>query len=218
MKKFAALALLGGLGLAVQAEDTNWVGISAGLTLGASRHTSSWTGTTLDKDRPSGDASKTGLLPGIQVGYDWRKGKTVLGVELSHEFGTSSKEATVGSSSAYPIRRTDQLKSLSSLTFRWGLPQGANLYYVRGGVGFIRAEHTFLPTMSSEDSFTATNKKGGLLLGVGFERRVADDLAFRAEYMHFQGGSESYTWAGNGQTYAAKERLDTLKVGLNWRF
>jgi len=217
MKKIAALALLGGLGLVVRAEESIWTGPSAGVTLGAVRHTASWAGNSSDGDRPSGNTLNTGFLPGVHLGYDWLRGTTVMGVELSHAFGTSTKDSTTGSS-AYPVQRADRLKSLSGLTFRWGLPQGDNLYYVRGGVGLVRADHTFTPTQAAQDAFTASNQKGGLLLGIGFERRIADSLAFRAEYTRFQGASESYTWASTGQTYRTQEKLDIFKAGLSWRF
>lgn len=218
MKKLAALAVLATLSFAVRAEGPDWTGFSGGVTLGAVRHTSSFTGNSYDTDRRSADTNTTGILPGLLVGYDWKQDTTILGLELSHEFGVSKKDSSAGSDPAYPIQRTDRLKSLSSLTLRWGLPRGENLYYVRGGVGFVRAEHAFQPTLSSDDDFTATNRKMGALLGIGFERRVADSLFFRAEYIHFQGGSETFTWSANSQPYKTKEKLDTLKVGLSYRF
>jgi len=211
---FAALACCC---LGVHGEAPDWTGLRGGVSVGAAEHQSGWTSIE-GFDPPTGSTNHLSLLSGVQVGYAVAQGSTILGVELSHEFGFSAKETQVGSR-LYPFTRKDKLQGMTNLTLRWGLPKGNNLYFASVGVGLVNASHTFTPVYAASDAFTAKNHKVGAVLGVGFERQLNEDFSLRTELLHFEGPKSSYTnpWASD-ETYQTKERVDTVRVGLSYRF
>jgi outer membrane immunogenic protein len=139
----------------------------------------------------------SGGLAGGQVGFLYRTGQTILGLEAGFDW-TNVQGARSFGPTAYPV-------AVPPATFRWnnqGRQEGlftvlgrvgfnaGNWYpYVTGGVAVTQLQYrstytdSFYPSVLTS-SFT--KEVGGGAVGVGVEVRLADHWMLRGEYLYMQ--------------------------------
>jgi len=217
MKKLQVIAALGLVASAAQAQSTtSWTGSHAGLTLGRSAYTSSWTDVDGYRNGATLDASRQQLQTAFNLGYDYQAGVTVFGLEYDR---TLSAEKVGSAFYSGAVQRTDKLDHLATLRLRAGLAYGNALVYLTGGLGQAEAEHTWTDNSASGAQSWSTfgNKTRGIVTGLGLETRLDTNYAFRLEYLNFHSGTASGTNAKQ-YTMQVTDSLSTIRIGLSYYF
>ena len=237
-----ALALVAGLPAGAAAQEQapfDWSGFYAGVHAGAGLGLA-------DVEDPFGasifgDTVRTpGFLGGIQAGYNWQLGATVLGLEadasLADMIGTDTCFAYSGFYvSSYCKARVDGLGTLAG-RLGWALPgDGRTLVYGKGGLAWERERVTALP---NDIPLTSSTRASGLLwgwvLGGGVERALNRHWSFKTEYDFLSFGQGFSTPASVFQPTPSPSRDDVIgvpstatriaqdvqqvEIGLNYRF
>jgi outer membrane immunogenic protein len=184
----------------------------------------------------------SGAIFGGQVGCDYQfSGNWVIGIGASFSAtdinGTASDKAMDNALEAEVSNNDNTLKVkndwLATVTGRLGyagwLPD--TLVYVRGGAAWMHAKYDF--TRAADEVASEGPNSGlfetthlGWTLGGGWEWRFAQNWTAFVEYTHYWFNSKTLISAvivpdsGPNQVYNmnVKPSLDTVKVGVNWRF
>src|SRR5690606_10784453 len=103
------------------------------------------------------------------------------------------------------------INSFASVRARLGLAIDRAMPYVTAGYGWADVDARLLGI--GEDSKT----HDGWVYGGGVELALRPDLSIRGEYLHYDLGSEDYTYGGLGP-FRADLDFQTVRVGVNYRF
>ncbi len=194
------------------------------------------------------DGDETSGVLGFAVGANVQSGRFVNGVEAGINFLNSDAEVSVSNDGPFPpvgpafatvetqtSYRTD-IDSLAAVRWRGGVASGRNLYYVSAGVaaGHVRNEYGFgvpdlpppFPSPYSAPTASEDGLRWGYVLGIGFERRVAENTSLRAELVHFDLANVSVTGRdldtpGFGQEsieYEFENRGTMAMLGVSFSF
>ena len=201
----------------------SWAGFYIGANVGIASARSSiaddpsttfpWLGTPID-------ANKTGVIGGLQAGYNWQFTNLVLGLEGDISFASLNRSANsvlFGGADVYNAR----LNALGTLRGRVGWAFDRVLVYGTGGVAFASLKNE-LTDPPSVIGFTASpgSNVTGWTVGGGFEYAFTDHWTAKAEYLHvgFPTRTAHDTGVGLGYVFAFKDSLDIGRVGINYKF
>jgi len=177
----------------------------------------------------------SGLIAGIQIGYNFRNSNLVYGVEADLGYlDLSGKKSADLPNSSYiddnphndtPNNDINGTYSLSGgfygdLTGRLGYVADRTLLYLKGGAAFLKTDfdshyvganctttHTCSGTANpSIFDFSNSETLFGWTLGVGVEYALSSSLSLKLEYQHFDFGSGSFDYEG---TYKFKGNLQS---------
>jgi outer membrane immunogenic protein len=165
---------------------------------------------------------KSGVIGGIQAGYNWQLGSFLAGVEA--DIQSMSLKGTATTNSFYPLFPAGLFSVSSSVSTNWlatvrgrvGLTQGGWLFYVTGGAAFsdLKATWAFADNCgavagcngpgapNASEAATASSTKVGWTAGAGVEAKFYDRWSWKAEYLHVDLGSVSATGFINPATLA----------------
>jgi outer membrane immunogenic protein len=161
--------------------------------------------------------STDGVFGGGTLGYNFQRGAFVFGVE--GDLGGMN----ISQKKADPLGGTeiDFLNSglYGDVTGRLGYSWGPALLYAKGGFAFYDGE---AKTTTAIPGFTVGNTSTftGWTLGGGVEYKINPAWSLKAEYLHFDFGSERATLTSGAGVFGYKNELtvDTAKVGINYYF
>lgn len=214
------LVAIGMSGAVAQAQAPTWSGFKAGLTLGATNYTSTWTDTNYDWYGGSLSYSKRKITPSIHLGWDFQSASLVYGVELDHSFNSAKKDVIYDTSagSSPRVYKNDELKSVTTLRGRLGLATGNALFYATAGLAKVQADHTWTEVGDPTDSWpTFSNSHTGFVYGFGVEHRLNQLMSLRAEYQHVN-VPETKSTNINGYTMEVGENVSTFAFGASFHF
>lgn len=131
----------------------DWSGFYAGANIGYG-----------DFDAKGGDTSLSGngAIGGVQAGYRWDFGDTVLGAELAYSGSNISDDAAAA-----------KLKNKTDLKLQLGYDMGQSLIYATAG--YSRAKGTVAGVDYSDDGYVA---------GIGYDYAINDNWLVGAEYLY----------------------------------
>ena len=183
----------------------------------------------------------TGVLGGVQVGYNWQIPHTafVVGVEADASAMGSAGSVTCLASSPYLIPANCRVMpdAMGSMTARLGYatgPHGRNLFYVKGGLAWLDDRVDMTTTGLVSPVMTAFDRlRWGWIVGAGIDRALTPDWSLRLEYDYAKFGdlgmnsplsfaqtlpplNSSYV-ATPGGTAGMSQNMQTVKVGLNYK-
>lgn len=211
----------------------DWTGFYAGGHIGAGQ---------ADVDtrfNPEFDYSTdTGLLGGVQAGYNVQQGNFVFGIEAELGYmdlsGSDESEGgseirpsagEVGSEIALPPGTSSasiETGAYGSLTGRAGYAIDNVLLYGKGGIAAARVEvAATLRTGSGSGSGSAKETMTGWTVGGGVEYGVSQDFTVKAEYMYMDLGDISHDLEVGGTPVGSATHdvtAHTFKIGANYRF
>lgn len=198
--------------IGVQAPET-WTGVYAGVHLGAVWHRN---GTSIfgsggndegpwdsSANGPIGNARGNGFIGGVQIGYNFQKGNTLLGLEasLSRLTGMATKRDDllngVGAGNIIESR-IDWLATFRGRVGWLALPD--TLLYFTGGLAVGNVKNAASPSGLNNGGFTTATMSAvrvGYVVGAGLERRLNRDWSIGVEGLYVDLGSSSAPWAGN---------------------
>ncbi|MHB2167047.1 outer membrane protein [Alsobacter sp. R-9] len=148
----------------------------------------------------AGGVDTSGLIGGVQGGYNFQFDKIVAGVEADFTFsGISDTTLTAKAANDW----------LGSLRARAGYSFGNIMPYVTVGFGFADVNYT---TLWGKTSDTVT----GWTYGAGAEMMVMPNVSIRAEYLRYELGSS--TFPGSAGPVSVDSHVNVLRAGASYKF
>jgi outer membrane immunogenic protein len=217
----------------VAAVPYSWSGCYVGAHAGSGWGTADFYDPFGDFTAAAGDTLRTrtqGALAGGQAGCNYQVASNwVVGIEGDISWANIKGDATGPDLLFGGKNLSSKTDALASVTGRVGYTFDRLMFYGKGGGAWARDrynEHT--PPVSfaqivniPANDLSATTDRFGWTLGVGVEWAFADKWSAKAEYDHYDFGSRSVNLidgTGGITTTAVKQRIDTVKVGINYRF
>ncbi|MFG1418970.1 outer membrane beta-barrel protein [Xanthobacter sp. V0B-10] len=215
-----------GPALAVPGRD--WSGFYLGLHAGGAWGRDEWTSGTgfLLADTAGGSfpgsGSAMGLIGGAQLGYNYQVGPWVAGLDVSASAANLNSYAKcISGNLGWPESHGCQngIDRLGSITGRLGQSWGDLLFYGKAGAAWASGMSTVFPTHNLR-RFTDSGTRWGWMLGSGVEYALTRSFSAFIEYDYYDFGTQDLTLSGSGKSASAsfKQRLDVVRMGLNYRF
>jgi outer membrane immunogenic protein len=178
----------------------------------------------------------SGFTGGVEAGYNWQMGATVVGVEADFQAFHLSGSAT--GTGVYPccapatftVNSQAQTDWLFTARPRLGFANNNWLFYVTGGLALtnLKGNFTFTDTFATAaESGSVSSTKVGWTIGGGVEAGLGGGWSLKAEYLYVDFGSVSTTstnliagtaWPMNPFTHSTDLKANIARVGLNYRF
>jgi outer membrane immunogenic protein len=177
--------------------------------------------------------SRSGVLGGGQVGYNWQTGWAVLGVQ-----GDITGMNVNGTTPCLVVLScTGKSDWMATLTGRFGgVVADRTLVYVKGGAAWMHTDHKLalpgaiaaLAPAGFPTSFSNSETSLGWLLGLGAEYAFSPNWSAFIEYDYIEFNKKSVS--NDFSTFAAlpagslvvntdiKNKLSIAKVGINYKF
>jgi opacity protein-like surface antigen len=219
-KTLIALLAAGAFAASAQAQAPTWSGFKAGITLGASDYTNTWTDTSYFWYGGSLSYSKRQLAPAIHVGWDNQADSIVYGIELDHSFNSAKTDRVYSTSPGNPpeFLKADELKSVTTLRGRMGVALDSTLVYATAGVAKVKADHSLIRTSTPADDFNSfSNDHTGFAYGFGIEHRLNQMFSLRAEYQHVN-IPEASAYNANNYKIEVGDEVSTFNFGASFHF
>ena len=168
----------------------------------------------------------TGLLGGLQLGYNFQTGALVYGVETDISFSTAKKTIT-GPIPFQGIWTAETGSRVFGTTrLRLGYAFDRSLLYVTGGVAYADMRNRFQACTPGFCGLTVpfTNSTGwraGYTVGGGWEYAIARNWSLKAEALHYGLGTKRIVATdGTNSGYGLTDRMTgwVARAGLNYLF
>jgi outer membrane immunogenic protein len=170
----------------------------------------------------SGSTNASGVIGGGQIGFnytfapDW-----VLGIEA--DVSGSDLHSTAIGAPAFGQRDND-INAFGTVRGRLGYASNSWLFYGTGG--FAWADESLTRTQlvgaingASPGTVEKASAFGtGWAAGVGIEWGFAPNWSARAEYLHLDFGTDSFSFPLAGQRVDANATIDAGRFGVNYKF
>jgi outer membrane immunogenic protein len=195
----------------------SWTGIYVGTHAGVSGSDVSFAFTNFGTEA---DHRGYGLVGGLQAGYNLQFSGLVVGVEADVAWGNVHGESRCPNAS---FRCGHDVDMLASLRARAGvLLAPSMLVFLTGGAAWADAGYEVRNVTTGLLAAPAlSHTQNGSVFGGGVEVRITDNLSLKGEYLRFNLRDESVPNGTLVQTTGPVHldlQIETVKVGLNWRF
>jgi outer membrane immunogenic protein len=168
--------------------------------------------------------SPSGAFAGATAGFNFQNGNFVTGIEGDIGYMGLAGLGMIGSSHAtYHQDLMLTGGAYGDLTARFGWTSGQTLLYGKGGVAFFAGRASQTTTFPGYET-TPTGTFTGWTAGFGVEKKIADRITVKLEYLHFDFGSRQAsqltindppTPAGYIFYNSNALKADSVKVGFN---
>lgn len=178
-------------------------------------------------------AKHEGGFGGGQVGYNWQMTKWLFGLETDIQgasIGQTSTTVFPGGGGTVPSVSTgrDHLDWFGTFRGRVGVTANNVLFYGTGGFAYggvsSSVTNVYAPTTAGNFAGNSSSTRVGWVAGAGIEWGFAPNWSLKGEYLHIDLGSSNTTmfdpvsFPGAFATYRFHHELDTVRVGVNYRF
>lgn len=208
-----ALLAVAAFSASANAANQNWAGPYVGASVGAA----SLTGNA-NNYYGEIDSTTTNAVVGLNAGYNWQVGSAVIGVEADIN-GGDLETINPDSYGGY-YRQEAKWNWFSTIRGRAGMTVGNTMLYVTGGVAIVDTDYKYCyysDCSSTGDNAKSSGTETGLTYGVGMEMAMNEKLSLKAEYLRVQLDS-TRTQRVNGDPADFESSMDTMRVGVNWKF
>lgn len=168
-----------------------------------------------DTEEPDdqGSYNVDGFLGGLEAGANWQSDRLVLGVEGDFSFTGMEGDGLIDGDD--PMA-TD-IDYLATLTGRLGFAANQALFYVEGGGAWVGEDHAF-GSIANGDYDTASGNRWGWVVGAGVEYALNDKWSAKIEYNYMDFGSHNVRFSDAGEDVTVDQQIQTVKLGVNFRF
>lgn len=166
-----------------------------------------------------GTLNLDGFIGGGQVGANWQRNNWMFGVEADVQFADVSDSDTTIINGREFDAKTD-VDWIGTMRLRSGFALDKLLIYGTGGLALGGVDYNVRPlddlsgTVKSQDNYTAT----GWTAGVGAEWGLSERTSAKVEYLYYDLGSEDSDIAGAGTRLKITPTLQSVRVGIDFRF
>jgi outer membrane immunogenic protein len=189
---------------------TQWDGFYIGTQVGYAFGRSSQADVMSADD---GSYTVKGGLIGATAGYNKSFNSVVLGVEGDAAFVDGNGSSASCSASSPHVCGTD-VRSFETLRVRAGLPFGATLPYLTGGIAVASVK----AYDNSDPSYVGSQTKTGWTIGGGVEQKLMNNWSVKAEYLYADLGKTSYFNVNGNVPEDVSLRQNILRIGVNYAF
>jgi opacity protein-like surface antigen len=190
----------------------NWTGPYIGAYVGSTWGDESWTYLTGAPARLSPDFA--GYLIGGQAGYNIQFGRWVAGIEA--DYGGTNAHGGISCPNVTQFTCTADVDSLGVLAGRLGITWGRALFYAKGGWAFGQVTAGARSNANPPGIGTQTDKwANGWAIGGGMEFALTDRWSAKAEYLHYDLGSDTYQVSSVPEFVKADTQGDVVRIGVN---
>jgi outer membrane immunogenic protein len=180
----------------------------------------------------SGRLSGSGFIGGVQAGYNYQVNSWVWGVEADIDAMNIRRSNLIdlsGLGAAFvagnTLTQTFKSDWMSTVRGRVGYAAGSWLVYATGGLAIANVQASDFEHFAAADvNGSGSSVRTGWAVGAGLEYAFNRNWSVKGEYLHADLGSIAYQ-AGPPAAFPAsfsqdssRFRLDTVRVGLNYRF
>ncbi|MFT3673492.1 outer membrane protein [Aestuariivirga sp.] len=166
--------------------------------------------------------SADGFTGGIQAGWNQQFNSIVLGLELEGGWlGANGSDVGFGSSDTFS---SVDAGLYGTAALRAGFAVDRALFFVKGGgaLADINAEVNDSDPGGNMIHASDSGAELGWTLGGGVEFAISDTVTAKLEYAHYRFNDISVSGDGiivpGTVKWSSDVDIDTVKVGLNWRF
>lgn len=189
------------------ASTHDWSGLYLGAHVGGGGSQVDWA----YSNGLTADHNGSGVLGGVQVGYNIQSGNVVYGIEAD----ISAANIDGGTSCPNPnFSCESNVKMLGSLRGRVGFAMDKLLIYGTGGLGYGTIDISTTSDVVVLGTSGTVRTKAGWTLGAGLEYALDDHWSLKGEYKYFDFGKAKYTI----DDVDAKIKIHTGVIGLNYKF
>jgi outer membrane immunogenic protein len=189
-----------------------WTGFYVGANLGGG-----WASSTLSDSFTGANigTSSSGIVGGGQLGYNYQIGNFVLGAEWTFDGTSLNASRTVGA-----LQGSADTNWMTTVAARFGIAANNWLFYGKAGGGWANNSAT-LTNLNNGFQISSSNTNGGWLVGGGLEYAFAPQWSTKLEYNYLGLNSwnvNSTLFAPNADRFSVSRNIQTLTVGVNYRF
>ncbi len=180
----------------------NWAGAYAGLGVTYAR------GGMSDAFSPPDNPDTRGAGLSLIAGYNWQNGNIVYGGEVALDFSRRNGMNDCGVGGGFTC--ASYQNNHASIRGRVGVAMDRSLLFVTAGYAtdLRRIQHSF----AGIPFFNAGARFDGPMIGIGFERAVANDWTVRGDLEHYFLGTEVFG------PYTIDGDITLVRVSLIRRF
>ena len=191
-----------------------WTGFFAGANAGFID--SKTASTDLDDAWAAGETihnSGSGVLGGVQAGYNLQTGALVFGLETDIAATSADPKGTTHGNRV----ESGRTSALGTVRGRVGLAYDHTLFYVTGGLAYADVSNSI-----SNGAVTASTSgwRTGWTLGGGVETAIAPHWTVKVEGLYYNLGTANAQFTEISTPYAFKTKNDgaLARVGVNYKF
>jgi len=217
----------------------SWAGLYAGVNLGVIADQSSQTafratGVSFpycwaNDCNFSNKQTATGVLGGVQLGYNFQSGRVVYGIETDIALSNAKKTTTalVGGVGGLFGNWTAEtgVRALGTTRLRIGYAFDRTLVYATGGIAYANMRNTFQGGNGAGFAFNWSNTgwRVGYALGGGLEYAFTRDWSVKAEGLYYDLGRKDHISIDQFATPDGQGLSDRMtgvvgRLGLNYLF
>ena len=206
-----------------------WTGFYVGLNVGgALGHGSSDFGVAGGPIFATVSNNLTGTIGGVQAGYNWQTGPAVVGIET--DFQASGLKGTLTAPClpgfcglALTASYTQKVEWFGTVRGRLGVASSGWLIYATGGYAYARLDTDAVASAGPVSASVSLHEtRNGWTAGGGIEVALAQGWSAKLEYLYFDFGRTTTTWALGGAlpslTDDARLTMNVVRAGLNYKF
>jgi outer membrane immunogenic protein len=161
----------------------------------------------------------TGVLGGLQIGYNFQNGAWVYGLEGDIDLSSAEKKRTT-TTGAYTWSTKTGIEALSTFRGRIGYsftPQ--TMIYATGGLAVGKVRDTFQGDVGYAWS-KSMNWRAGWTLGGGIEHKLMGAWSVKGEALFYDLGHESVTTSDGLNTVGIRDHMTGVaaRIGINYAF
>ena len=197
----------------------DWTGIYVGGHIGGASGTSDWTDTVIPGLNDA-NPHPSGFIGGGQIGANYQVDRFVVGVEadlsgadLSNSVGGCFQDSLQSCST--------KVEWTSTLTGRVGWAWDRALFYGKAGGAWARFKFENPCGDCFSTDYFASETRSGWTVGGGIEYALFPNWSVKLEYDYLHFGNSTLTFVGttgDTSTEIITNRINEVKVGLNYRF
>lgn len=164
------------------------------------------------------DINPVSIFGGGQIGYNWQAGLWMLGLEFDGGYLGLREKTRPAPDDLVEVK----YGWYGTFTGRVGLVMDRLLTYVKGGAAVAQIHNTVSDldgngSIDPLDYSSVSNARWGWTAGTGFEYAILPSVSLKSEYLYMDFGKNTSTNL-SGDLFQHKNRIQTFKVGLNYRW
>lgn len=206
----------------------SWTGCYLGAHIGGAWGRKEFSDPTGLNFAPPGQAvnfAVRGPIGGGQIGCDYQFAPNFV-VGLEADIAAASIRGDANDPFFAGKNFASRTSWLASATGRAGYAFDRTLIYAKGGAAWARDQYdTTGAFLGFTSAATVRENRAGWIAGLGVEQMIWDNWSIKLEYDHYDFGTRRVTFfdpAGGlgGVVFDAdvRQRIDAVKVGINYRF
>jgi outer membrane autotransporter protein len=189
----------------------NWTGFYVGANFGGT-----FSNESVTNGFGSFSTDPSGVLGGVQVGYNYQLSPTLLvGIEGEMDWTSANGSTTVGAG-VVTGSLTSNHNWYDTLDGRVGWVMGTWMFYVKGGVAWMNADYTAATAGAIVSGGSSNITRTGWNIGVGAEMQIAPQWTAKAEYTYLDFGSDAVALPVVGAN--VNTEVHEFKIGLNYHW